>query len=45
MLKVGEFGGMSQPIAAVAMARGHFGNPKEEKRPLLEAVTRRLVKT
>jgi hypothetical protein len=26
-------------------ARGQFGNPEEEVRPLLEAVTRRLMKT
>jgi hypothetical protein len=29
----------------VAKGRGHFGNPEEGKRPPLEAVTTRLVKT
>jgi hypothetical protein len=29
----------------VAEARGQFGNPEEEERPPLEAVTRKLVKT
>jgi hypothetical protein len=29
----------------VAEARGQFGNPEEVERPLLEAVTRKLVKT
>jgi hypothetical protein len=29
----------------VAEARGQFGNPEEGVRPLLEAVTRKLVRT
>jgi hypothetical protein len=35
----------SQQGLAVAEAREQFENPKERKRPPLEAVTRRLVKT
>jgi hypothetical protein len=29
----------------VTEARGQFGNPEKSERPLLEAVTRKLVKT
>jgi hypothetical protein len=32
-------------FVAVAKARGQFGNPKKGERPLLEAVTRRLMNT
>jgi hypothetical protein len=35
----------SQSIAIVADVREQFGNPEERRRLLLEAVTRRLIKT